>query len=141
MTFPLSETRTAYRPAPAPGRGWSPNECVAVALGLTYLMVGVVTAAIWTGAQMAVSDDPQAMGFSPLRILSYLGLGAVLLAAAAHGSAKRANSILGAAYLLVGLVGITLGGEGARLLTLNHVDSVIQLCTAAVLLGFGRTQD
>lgn len=141
MTFELSERRTAFRPVRVPRRGWSPNEYVAVGLGLAYLLAGIVAAATWTGAKMAVSDDPEGFGFNPLRTLSYLGLGAVLLVAATRGSAKRANSVLGAGYLAIGLLGIALGGEGARLLTLNHVDSVLQLCTAAVLLGFGRTQD
>lgn len=119
---------------------WSPNELVAVVLGSVYVLAGVVAGAITLGATMAVSDDP-GPGISAARTLSYLGLGLVLLLAAGRGRAKSANAVLGAAYLAAGVVLPMLGEAGAGLLALSHPDATIQLCTAALLLGFGWTQD
>jgi hypothetical protein len=129
---------TPYRPRAA--RAWSANEAVATALGLAYLLAGIVVGAISLGATMAVSDDPSP-GLSPVRTGSYLCLGIVLLVAAGHGRAKSANTVLGAAYLLAGVLLPLAGDPGSRLLTLSHPDAVLQLVTAAILLGFGRTQD
>lgn len=121
-------------------RSWSPNESVAVVLGAIYLLAGIVAGAVSLGATMAVSDAPSA-GVSPVRTISYLVLGLVLLAAAAQGRAKSANSVIGAAYLVAGVLLPLVGEPGCRLLSLNHPDCLIQLGTAALLLGFGRTQD
>jgi hypothetical protein len=119
---------------------WSPNELVAVIVGSVYLVAGIVAGAITLGTTMAVSDDP-APGISHVRTMSYLGLGLVLLLATGRGRAKSANTVLGAAYLIVGVVLPILGQPGCGLLTLNHPECAIQLSTAALLLGFGRTQD
>jgi hypothetical protein len=140
VTVPTSQRLRADSWSSAGPRRWTPNEIVAVALGAVYLLAGVIAAAISLGATMAVSDGPGA-GLGTGRTLSYLCLGFVLLAAAAQGRAKSANSVLGAAYLLAGVLLPLVGQPGCRLLTLNHPDCAIQLCTAALLLGFGRTQD
>jgi hypothetical protein len=119
---------------------WSATEGVATVLGSAYVLAGIVAGAISLGATMAVSDDPNP-GLSPVRTLSYLCLGAVLLVAAGRRRAKSANTVLGAAYLAAGVLLPTVGEPGARLLALSHPDAMLQLVTAAILLGFGRTQD
>jgi len=75
------------------------------------------------------------------RTVAYLTISLILLLAAPTGRAKFANSLLGGAYLPVGVTLALVTDGGLQLLTLNHPENVIHLSTAALLVGFGRTQD
>jgi hypothetical protein len=70
----------------------------------------------------------------------YLLVGAALLAGAGRGLARRVNMVLGAAYLLASAP-LLVSGVCPGLFSLNHPDGLLHLASAAVLLGFGRTQD
>jgi hypothetical protein len=52
-------------------------------------------------------------------------------------AARTTNAIIGAAYLLLGIVGFFLVGTAANILALNTFDHFLHLASALVLLGVG----
>lgn len=123
-------TATGYRSA---------NRALAFAVGGAYLAAGVVGGAVALGAAMAPGGDPSS-GLGAGWVAVYLCVGAVLLAAGARGFARRVNTLVGAAYLLAAAP-LLVTGVCPGLFSLNHPDGLLHLSSAAVLLGFGRTQD
>lgn len=117
----------------------SPNVVVGGVIGLAYLIWGVVAAAVAVGD--AVGPGSTATDVDPLHFVTYLLTGLVLAVAAVRGGAKVANSTVGGCYLLVGVVLLFTGRSHTQLLMLNEVESILHLCSAAVLLGIGRTQE
>lgn len=117
----------------------SANRALSFAVGGAYLAAGVVGGAVALGAAMAPGGDPSA-GLGAGWVAVYLFVGAVLLAAGACGFARRANTLVGAAYLLASAP-LLVTGVCPGLFSLNHPDGLLHLSSAAVLLGFGRTQD
>lgn len=117
----------------------SPNAVVAVTVGLVYLSVGVVALAVRVGRAMATAGPASDVGLLTLSV--HLAFGWVLVLATAAGWAKLSNTVVGASYLLVGLALESLPDVGPGLLTLNDPENVVHLATAALLFGFGRTQD
>jgi hypothetical protein len=137
----VTTTRVSIaRPQQAKGAAL-PNFVLAIALGIAYLTVGLVALAVHTGAVIAASERSVGAGFGLPRCGAYLGVGAILLIGAANGRARLTNTVIGASYLSVGLILELFLAGGPRLLTLNHVENFVQLGTAALLIGFGRTQD
>ena len=59
----------------------------------------------------------------------------------ARKSPKGTNITIGAAYLLLGIVGFFLAGTAAHVLALNTFDHFLHLASAIVLLGVGLTAD
>ena len=52
-------------------------------------------------------------------------------------AAKAVNIVVGAAYLLLGIVGFFLAGTAANVLALNTFDHVLHLASAVLLLAVG----
>lgn len=119
----------------------SPNVVVAVTMGIGYLSLGVIALAVRIGAAMASSSDHAGDGTGWLVSVAYVGLGLILLLGVSAGWANQTNTVVGASYVLVGLALDWLPEAGPSLLALNHPDNVVHLATAALLFGFGRTQD
>jgi hypothetical protein len=125
----------------APAVRLAPNAAVAAVVGAGYALVGVVSVAITLGSVLATSGETDRSGPGAGRTAAYLTTGLVLLWAVVQGRARAANSVLGGAYLVAG-VALALCTDGdPQLLALNHPDTVVHLGTAALLVGFGRTQD
>jgi hypothetical protein len=119
----------------------APNAAVAAVVGAGYALVAVVSIAVTLGSVLATSGESDHSGVSGVRTASYLTMGLVLLCAVVQGRAKVANSLLGGAYLAAGVTLALFTDGDPQLLALNHPDNVVHLCTAALLVGFGRTQD
>ncbi len=63
---------------------------------------------------------------------------ALLIAGLANiRAAKTVNTVIGAAYLLLGVAGFFLVGTAANILALNVPDHFLHLASAIVLLGVG----
>jgi hypothetical protein len=56
-------------------------------------------------------------------------------------AARTTNTIVGAAYLLLGLVGLFILESAANILALNGADNVLHFASAAVLLAVGLGAD
>ena len=75
--------------------------------------------------------------------VAHLLIGAALLIAGLSSvtAAKATNTTVGAAYLLLGVVGLFIVGSALNILALNAADHVLHFASAAVLLGVGLAAD
>ena len=120
----------------------SPNRIVATVFGAVYLLVGLLGFAVTGGVSFVATEGGLLLGIfavNPLHNIAHLLIGAALLVAGLMSAraAKTVNTIVGAAYLLLGIVGFFLAGTAANILALNTPDHFLQLASALVLLGVG----
>lgn len=125
----------------------SPNRLVGAIFGVVYLLVGLLGFA-YTGFGDFVGTDTndRILGIfevNPLHNIAHLGIGALLLFSATSGvaAAKGSNTLVGAVYLLLGVVGLFILDSDLNILSLNSADNVLHLGSAALLLGVGLSQD
>jgi hypothetical protein len=122
----------------------SPNRLLATVFGAVYLLVGAAGFAVTGFSGFAATEGDSLLGFevNPLHNIVHLAIGIGLLAASrTAATAKAANTLVGAVYLLVGIVGLFLLDSDANILALNSADNVLHLASAIVLLGVGLSQD
>ncbi|MGI9822329.1 DUF4383 domain-containing protein [Agromyces sp. Marseille-Q5079] len=122
--------------------GSSVNRIVGVVFGAVYLVVGLLGFAVTGGVGFIATEGGLLLGIfevNPLHNIAHLLIGAALLIAgiASTRAAKATNSVVGAAYLLLGIVGFFLTGTAANILALNTADHFLHLASALVLLGVG----
>ena len=122
--------------------GSSPNRIVATVFGAVYLLVGLLGFAFTGGVGFVATEGGLLLGIfevNPLHNIAHLLIGGALLIAGIRGArpAKLVNTIVGAAYLLLGVVGFFLVGTPANILALNAPDHFLHLASAIVLLGVG----
>lgn len=120
----------------------SPNRIVATVFGAVYLLVGLLGFAVTGGVSFVATEGGLLLGIfavNPLHNIAHLLIGAALLVAGLMSAraAKTVNAIVGAAYLLLGIVGFFLAGTAANILALNTPDHFLHLASALVLLGVG----
>lgn len=109
-------------------------------VGVLFVLTGIVGFAISAGSHLATAPGHTANGLGGLHCLLYAVIGAGLLIGAASGRARSVNTFVGAAYLVVGVALLALVDGGPQLLTLHEADNSAHLVGAALLLGFGRTE-
>ena len=117
-------------------------ETVAIAFGAIYLLIGLVGFAVTAGVGFAAQDGDLLLGvfeINPLHNIVHLLIGAALLWAGMRGvnSARAVNTVVGATYLLVGVLGLFILDSEANILALNGADNLLHLGSAAVLLTAG----
>ena len=120
----------------------SPNRLVGTIFGAVYLVVGALGFAYTAGVGFVATQGGLILGIfevNPLHNIAHLLIGAALLIAGLSSvvAAKTVNIVIGAAYLLLGIVGFFLAGTGANILALNTPDHFLHLASAIVLLGVG----
>jgi hypothetical protein len=125
--------------------GSSPNRLVAVIFGAVYILVGILGFTVTGGVPFAGDQGELLLGIfqvNPLHNIAHLLIGAALLIGGLAGvrAAKTVNVVVGAAYLLLGIVGFFLTGP-ANFLALNVPDHFLHLASAAVLLAVGLGAD
>jgi hypothetical protein len=131
------------------GRGGSatdsPNRLLGYVLGAVYLLVGLAGFLVTSDVGFADREGDTLLGFevNPLHNIVHLLVGAMLLFGASRGvaTAKSVNTLVGAVYLVVGIVGLFILDSDANILALNSADNVLHLASAVVLLGVALTQD
>lgn len=124
----------------------SVNRIVAVVFGLVYLVVGLLGFAVTGGVGFIATEGGLLLGLfavNPLHNIAHLLIGGALLAAGLANlrAAKTVNVVVGATYLLLGIVGFFLVGTAANILALNTADHFLHLASALVLLGVGLGAD
>ena len=123
----------------------SPNRLLGAVFGAVYLLVGLAGFAVTGGVGFAATEGKSLILFdvNPLHNIVHLLIGALLLFGAVRGvaTAKGVNTLVGAVYLLVGLLGLFLLDSSANILALNGADNVLHLASAILLLGVGLSQD
>ena len=120
----------------------SPNRLVATIFGAVYILVGLLGFAVTSGVGFLATEGGLLLGIfmvNPLHNIAHLLIGAALLIAglASARAAKTVNIVVGATYLLLGIVGFFLVGTALNILALNTFDHFLHLASALVLLGVG----
>jgi Domain of unknown function (DUF4383) len=120
----------------------SPNRLVATIFGAVYILVGLLGFAVTGGVGFLATEGGLLLGIfmvNPLHNIAHLLIGAALLIAglASARAAKTVDIIVGAAYLLLGVVGFFLVGTALNILALNTFDHFLHLASALVLLAVG----
>lgn len=126
--------------------GSSPNRIVATVFGAVYLLVGLLGFAVTGDVGFADTEGELLLGIfevNPLHNIVHLLIGAALLIAGLANvrAAKSVNILVGAVYLLVGIVGFFLVDTQANILALNTPDHFLHLGSAVILLGVGLAAD
>src|SRR3954452_12227848 len=110
------------------------NQLVGMAFGAGYLLVGVLGFFVHSDGFAATSGGKLLGVFevNPLHNIAHLLIGAVLVAAGRGGpaAAKAANTGIGAAYLLLGVLGLFLLDTQANILALNGADNGLHFASA-----------
>ena len=124
----------------------SPNRIIATVFGAVYVLVGLLGFAYTGGVGFIATDGGLLLGIfevNPLHNIAHLLIGAALLIAGLANvrAAKTVNTIVGAAYLLLGIVGFFIAGTAANILALNTADHFLHLASALVLLATGLAAD
>lgn len=122
--------------------GSSPNRLVATIFGAVYIVVGALGFAVTAGVGFIATEGGLLLGIfevNPLHNIAHLLIGAALLIAGLSNAraAKTVNIVVGAVYLLLGVVGFFLVGTALNILALNTFDHFLHLVSALVLLGVG----
>lgn len=120
----------------------SPNRLVAIIFGAVYLLVGALGFLVTAGVDFVATDGGLLLGIfevNPLHNIVHLLIGAALLIGGLTSvrAAKTVNIVVGAVYLLVGIVGFFLVDTPMNILALNTFDHFLHLVSALVLLGVG----
>jgi hypothetical protein len=120
----------------------SVNSTVAAVFGAVYVLVGL--GGFFVSDTFAATDDATLLGFevNHLHNIVHLLIGVALLAASRRTeSARRANMLVGATYLVLGVIGWFLTGTEANILALNAADHWLHLLSGGVLLGVAVAAD
>jgi hypothetical protein len=120
----------------------SPNRLIAVIFGAVYLVVGLLGFTVTGGVSFLATRGGMLLGLfmvNPLHNVAHLLIGAALLISGLVSvkTAKITNTVIGAAYLLLGIVGFFLVGTAANVLALNTFDHFLHLASAILLLAIG----
>ena len=131
----------ARRPAVGGGMPTNPNKVFALAFGAVYVLTGLVGFLVTRGVGFAATQGKTLILFNlnPLHNIVHILVGALFLAGASQGEAwaARVNTLIGAVYLLVGVVGLFVIGTSNNLLALNQADNGLHFATAVLALGVG----
>jgi hypothetical protein len=124
----------------------SPNRLAATIFGAVYLLVGALGFAVTGGVGFISTQGGLLLGIfevNPLHNIIHLLVGAALLIGGLSSvvAAKAINVVIGAVYLLLGVVGFFLVGTALNILALNTFDHFLHLASAIVLLGVGLAAD
>ncbi|HYG70977.1 MAG TPA: DUF4383 domain-containing protein [Actinomycetota bacterium] len=117
-------------------------EWVVLAFGITYLAVGALGFAVTSGVGFAAREGDELLGIfevNPLHNIVHLAIGAALVAGFMGGrrSSGLVAMLIGATYLLVGVIGPFVTDSDANILALNGPDHILHIGSAVVLLFAG----
>ncbi|MCU1508744.1 MAG: hypothetical protein JWR53_845 [Glaciihabitans sp.] len=120
----------------------SPNRLLAVIFGAVYLLVGVLGFFYTMGVGFFATSGGKILGLFEVNIfhnVAHLLIGAALLIAGLSSvrAARATNTTVGAAYLLLGIIGLFLVGTSANILAINAADNVLHFASAVLLLAVG----
>lgn len=123
----------------------SVNQTVGYVFGGVYVLVGILGFFVTSGVDFAGTDGASLLGFdvNPLHNVAHLLVGVLLVLGASRGLAtsRGVNTLVGAVYALLGVVGLFILDSSANILALNGADNVLHLVSAALLLGVGLGAD
>jgi hypothetical protein len=123
--------------------GMRVNSVVAFLFGAVFVLVGLLGFTV-SGGHSAVGHDGGALlGLFQVNVLHnvvHIAVGALMISAGVAGAraAKAVNTIVGAVYLLLFVIGLLIVGDnGANIIALNAADNGLHLVLGLALLGAG----
>lgn len=124
----------------------SPNRLLATVFGAVYVVIGILGFTVTSGVGFFATEGGLLLGIFQVNIfhnVAHILIGAALLIAglSSVSAAKAVNSVVGAAYLVLGLAGLFLIGSPLNILAINVADNVLHFASAAVLLAVGLGAD
>ena len=124
----------------------SPNRLLGTILGAVYVLVGTLGFAVTSGIGFFATEGGLLLGMFEVNTFQnvahiLIGAGLLLAGVSNASAAKTVNSIVGAAYLVLGLAGLFLMGTVVNILALTVADNVLHLGSAAILLAVGLGAD
>jgi hypothetical protein len=123
------------------------NSIVAYGFGARVVRVGVAGFTGSGGHTAAGHEGGDLLGVFQVNVLHnvvHLAVGAVMLGAAVAGNvaARLTNTVVGAVYLLLAVVGLfILGDSPANIIALNGADNGLHAVLGLALLGVGLAAD
>ena len=120
----------------------SPNRLLATVFGIVYVLIGIAGFFVTSGVGFIDTTGGLLLGIFEVNVLhnvAHILIGAALLIAGLSGvrAAKTVNAAVGAAYLLLGIVGLFIVGSAFNILAINGADNVLHFGSAALLLAVG----
>ncbi|HEX8858997.1 MAG TPA: DUF4383 domain-containing protein [Actinomycetes bacterium] len=114
----------------------------ALVFGAVYVAVGILGFVVtgFSGFAATSGDKLLLFGVNPLHNLVHIAVGAVwLIASRKESTARLVSALIGAVYLLVGVLGLFLAGGTSELnlLNLNQPDNLLHFASALLALYFG----
>jgi hypothetical protein len=123
------------------------NSLTAGAVGAVFIVIGLLGFTVSGGHSIAGHNGGQLLGLfqvNSLHNLVHIAVGAVMVAAAIAGTraARSANTLIGAVYLALGVVGLFITGDSPlNVIALNGADNGLHLVIGALLVGVGLGAD
>jgi Domain of unknown function (DUF4383) len=109
--------------------------------GAVYIAVGILGFAFTGLAHFAASSGDRLLifGVNPLHNLVHVAVGALWLGASRRESSARVvSALIGAVYLVVGVLGLFINGSSElNILNINQPDNLLHLASALLGLYFG----
>ncbi len=124
----------------------SPNRLLAATFGAVYLLIGILGFTVTLGTGFFATQGGLLLGIfevNSFHNVAHLIIGAALLIAGLSHvrAAKTVNTVVGAAYLVLGIVGLFIVDTDFNVLALNAPDHVLHFASAVILLGVGLGAD
>ena len=122
------------------------NSLVAFAFGAVFVLVGLSGFFVSGGHHAVGADGGALLGLFQVNVLHnvvHLAIGALLVLGALRGPrpSRGVNTLVGAVYLLVGVLGLFVLESSLNILALNTADNLLHFASAALLLGVGLMAD
>ena len=124
----------------------SPNRLLATIFGAVYLVIGIAGFFVTSGFPIAGTSGGLLLGLFEVNVLhnaAHILIGAALLLAGLSSvrASRSVTTVIGAAYLVLGLIGLFVIGSAFNVLALNGADNVLHFASAVVLLAVGLGAD
>ena len=124
----------------------SPNRLLGVVFGAVYILIGILGFTVTAGVGLFDTAGGLLLGIFEVNVfhnVAHLLIGAALLIAGLSSvkAARMTNTVVGAAYLILGVAGLIIIGGPLNILALNGADNVLHFASAAVLLAVGLGAD
>ena len=120
----------------------SPNRLLATVFGIVYVLIGIAGFSVTMGIGFFAAPGGLLFGIFEVNAfhnVAHLVIGAALLIAGLSGAgpARTVNSVVGAAYLVLGIIGLFVVGSPFNILAINGADNVLHFGSAVLLLAVG----
>lgn len=120
----------------------SPNRVVALIFGAIYIAIGIIGFTATTGVSWFSTPGGLLLGLFEVNLahnILHILIGVFLFVVGLIGAiwAQLANTLVGLAFLLLGLAGLFLIGSPLNFLAINVADNVLHFGSAAILLAVG----